>query len=53
MRLSAKETLVVLRPDMVDQTNRNEELGDVIIDVNQSKNDTHFINSTEHIFMET
>ena len=52
MKLLAKETVVVIRPDMVNQTARAEELGDIIIEINQSKNGTHYINSTEHVFEE-
>lgn len=37
---------------MLNQTVRSEELGDIVIEINQSKNDTHYINSTEHVFEE-
>ena len=49
---AAKETLIVERPDVNSDGVRDEELGDIIIEVKQSKNGTYFDNSTEHIFEE-
>ena len=46
---AAKETVTVVRPK---NGVRDEELGDIIIEVRQSKNGTYFDNSTEHIFEE-
>ena len=46
---AAKETVTVVRPA---SGVRDEELGDIIIEVRQSKNGTYFDNSTEHIFEE-
>ena len=48
--LVAKETVTVVRPNTAGV--RDEELGDIIIEVKQSKNGTYFDNSTEHIFEE-
>ena len=49
---AAKETVTVVRPDTDLDGVRDEELGDIIIEVRQSKNGTYFDNSTEHIFEE-
>ena len=49
---AAKETVTVVRPDTDYDGVRDEELGDIIIEVRQSKNGTYFDNSTEHIFEE-